>query len=168
VTEKPLACSGCPAYERGLGFVPATHPARLNAVELAVVGQGPGEQEATTSRPFHEGAPAGSVLTRWLHGNGIPRSQIWLGNTVQCWMPKTKKGGRWFGSVDPTPTQQAFCWRAHVGPSLLSLPKLKFVVPVGTPARHFFMGKSAGERYCGTFTKGELPEIGEANAGKST
>ncbi len=164
MNDKPTTCYGCPALKKGLGFVPPAHPKDTTTVELAVIGQGPGEQEAHTSRPFHENAPAGSILTRWLHGSGIARSNIWLGNTIQCWLPKGKKGGRWFGSVDPTPATQEFCWRAHVGPNLNTHSNLRLVVPVGTPARHFLMGSWAGERYCGTFTKGTLPEIGEVNA----
>ena len=157
MTEKPPACHGCPAYIKGRGFVPPTHPNHLNEVSVAVLGQGPGEQEAHASRPFHENAPAGSVLTRWLHGAGLARSTMWIGNTIQCWLPKGQKGGRWFGSIDPSNAMQMFCWQAHVGPSLSRLPNLKYVVPVGTPARRFLMGADIGERYCGTFTRGELP-----------
>ena len=50
LTTKPKACEKCPAYEWGVGFVP---PENLTTHRFALVGQGPGETEALTSRPFH-------------------------------------------------------------------------------------------------------------------
>ena len=158
-TPKPDTCSGCPANGKGLGFISPTHPKDLSKVKLALVGQGPGEQEYETSIPFFEYAPSGSILTKWLHRAAILRSRCWVGNTIQCYLPKGYRGGRPWGSEDPTKAMQQFCWDQHVGPSLHSLPNLKFLVPIGTPARHFFMGSDKGERYCGTYNKGELPPL---------
>jgi uracil-DNA glycosylase family 4 len=154
--EKPAGCVGCPLEHRGLSFVPPSGPP---SARLAIVGQGPGEQEAATGKPFFEQAPAGSILTRWLHRAGIQRSSVWVGNIIQCWLPKGRRDGRWFGSIDPPRKAVAHCWRVHVGPALSSLPELQIVVPVGAPARKFLMGDKFGERYCGTFTQGELPNL---------
>ena len=161
---KPPTCLGCPAHQKGFGFVPPAVPLDPTRVELAVVGQGPGQQEAETSRPFLESAPSGFTLTRWLHGEALQRSTVWVGNTIQCWLPKGRTQGRWFGSTDPTRAMQQHCWNAHVGPSLAALPKLRLVIPVGAPARSFLMGSTYGERYCGTFTKLPLPTLGENHA----
>jgi DNA polymerase len=154
--QKPPACSGCALSQKGLGFVPGQGPAHS---ELAFVGQGPGEQEKNTGIPFYPDAPAGQMLTRWINRAGVPRTGVWIGNLVQCWYPKGYRKGHPFGSTDPTKEMVEFCWQAHVGEALRALPNLRLLVPVGAPARTWFLGPKAGERYCGTANLIELPEL---------
>ena len=98
------------------------------------------------------------MLTKWLHRAGVQRGDVWVGNLIQCWLPKGYKGGRPWGSTDPTKEMIDHCWRTHVGPEVRALRELKFLVPVGKPAREFFLGSVYGERYCGTFNLREIPK----------
>jgi len=161
VRTKPSGCEGCPAHTYGLGFVAPT-PARTAPV-FAVVGQGPGEQEATFSQPFYPGAPSGRMLRGWLHDAGIPESVVTFGNVVQCWLPETRgAGGLGRGSRPPTTTEIQHCYRAHVAPWLHSLPETTHLLSVGTPASRFLLGlgpKAGAEHLAGVTHKISLPEV---------
>lgn len=152
-----------------MGFVPPVGP--KDSV-VAFVGQGPGESEAYSNQPFHPNAPSGSRLTSWLYAAHFQRCDVAIGNVIQCWLPKTKVKGSGRGNRDPVFKEIQWCWNAHVGPWLHDLngrfvPKfdedLFWTVPVGTPAAKFLLGipwGKGGERYAGTVTRCELPEIG--------
>ena len=99
------------------------------------------------------------MLTRWLNRSGIERTRVWVGNLIQCWLPKGYRGGHPFGSEDPTLEMIQFCWDAHVGEALHSLGEMELLMPVGAPARRWFLGPKAGERYCGTPNLINLPEV---------
>jgi len=49
---------------------------------LVLVGEGPGEQEDKTGRPFV--GPAGKILDRALLDNGLDRSDVYICNIVKC------------------------------------------------------------------------------------
>ncbi len=163
--NRPLACQNCPANSWSVGFVPPSGPPNA---KLVLVGQGPGEQEAWNSEPFFRLAPIGERLTKWLYRSGISRTEIALGNLVQCWLPKFKKAGISNGNREPTQSEIQFCWNAHVGPWLRSGEKeaspSRVVVPVGVPATKFLMGIPKGkgaDKFMGTMNEVELPEVGE-------
>jgi uracil-DNA glycosylase family 4 len=156
---KPPACSGCPAAEWSVGFVPPTGP---HAAAVAFVGQGPGEAEAEFSVPFHPDAASGSRLSKWMHRSGWQRNDVLIGNVVQCWLPESKPGGRPRGNREPTRAEIASCWHRYVGPWLNSLPNLTNVVAVGVPAAKWLLQlpwDRGGERYAGTSTLVELPPL---------
>ena len=164
-SDRPPACEGCPANTWGVGFVPPSGP---QAARLVLVGQGPGQQEAWNSVPFFKMAPIGERLTKWLYRSGISRTEIQLGNIVQCWLPKTKKRGSPDGNREPLQSEIEFCWNAHVGPWLESggrpTDPTRVVVPVGVPAARFLLGVPEGkgvEKFMGTLNEVELPPIGE-------
>ncbi len=132
------------------------------------MGQGPGQQEAWNGTPFYPQAPIGERLTKWLYRSGISRTQISLGNLVQCWMPKTKRNGVGDGNREPTQAEIQWCWNAHVGPWLKSGEKeanpKRVVVPVGVPSTKWLLGipKDKGaEKFIGTMNEVDLPEIKE-------
>ena len=156
-TPKPIGCLGCPAYEYGIGFV--EHTGSLDS-PIALVGQGPGEQEAAFSTPFYPMAPSGSMLDRWLNKAGKSRTQTIVANVVQCWLPKSKsKTGRGTGNRMPTTAEISHCWHAHVGP-MLHASSAKFIIPIGAPATKWFLDiDSSTEKYTGTFTKLDLREL---------
>lgn len=163
-SPRPKACEGCSANSWGIGFVPPSGPASSG---LVLVGQGPGEQEAWNSQPFYPEAPIGERLTKWLYRSGISRTQISLGNLVQCWLPKTKKNGVGNGNREPTQAEIQFCWNAHVGPWLHSgegTAALRVVVPVGVPAAKWLLGidpDKGAEKFMGTMNEVNLPPVGE-------
>lgn len=160
---KPPQCEGCPAYRWGRSFV---EPEGTPTSGFVLVGQGPGETEAHTSRPFHPDAPAGFLLTNRLYHSGLQRTEVLLGNLVQCWLPARVERGVPKGNRDPERAEAQWCWNAHVGPWLHGLQaegSLKHLIPVGAPAAKFLLGlpwDKGVERYMGTSQLVELPEVG--------
>jgi len=145
VNPKPPACAGCPAYERGLGFVPPEPAAKTP--RFVVVGQGPGEQEAQFSRPFYPHAPSGRLLRGWLAEAGIDPREVTIGNIVQCWLPKVKLSGD-LGRLSRAPTRAEveFCYRTHWHGWLAdAVGGGAHVLAVGAPAARFLLGLSDPE-----------------------
>ncbi len=160
-SPKPPTCSGCPAENWGLGFVPPSGP---SDAELFLIGQGPGEQEAFNNQPFYPLAPIGERMEKWLGRAGISRHRILISNVVQCWLP-AKKTPSPVGNREPSLSEMKWCWNAHLGPLLQSLEtSLRVIVPVGIPATRFLHGIPEGkgaEKYMGTIGEVTLPEVGE-------
>ena len=81
-------CKSCPLSSIGRGFVlpdgPVTSPVLL-------VGEAPGETEATSGRPFD--GVAGKLLDRLLRGAGLDRGQFRVANTISCQPPKNYLAG---------------------------------------------------------------------------
>lgn len=145
-------CLGCPFAKRGLSYVPGMGP---STARVAVLGQGPGRNEAVTGTPFVEHAPSGAVLTRWLHTTGHPlllRPAIWVDNVVRCLL----KSGK---SDEAPPAAIGECWHRHVGPALEALPHLTHVVAVGTAASTFLLGHWARMSAAGSFIERDLPAV---------
>lgn len=67
---------------------------------VLLVGEGPGENEDLTGKPFV--GRAGSILDRILIQAGIPREAVLITNTVKCRPP---------GNRDPTAEEMAACRR---------------------------------------------------------
>ncbi len=66
----------------------ATHvvPGEGNpAARLMLVGEGPGQQEDLTGRPFV--GPAGQLLERMLAAIGLKREEVFIANVVKCRPP---------------------------------------------------------------------------------
>ena len=157
--SRPQSCEGCPANSWGVGWVP---PAIPKKPRMILVGQGPGQQDAWNSKPFFHLAPIGERLNKWLYRSGISRTQLAIGNLIQCWLPKVKRQGSPDGNREPTRAEVQWCWNAHVGPWLNSGEEL-IVVPVGVPATRFLLGIPEGkgaEKFLGTMNEVELPPIG--------
>lgn len=129
---KPLACRGCPAYTTGIGYVPARGPRHT---ALAIIGQGPGAQEAASGRPFV--GPSGQALSRWLRQAGIIESTVLIDNVVRCRL--TVPGLTPFKDRAPTSAELAYCWPRHGLPRLRNalspIPEnRRCVVPCGVTA----------------------------------
>lgn len=158
MNPKPSACTGCPAAEFGLGFVPPTIP---SVVKWVVVGQGPGEQEAIFSQPFYPQAPTGKMMRGWLADAGIPEDQTSFGNVVQCWLPKHRINGELGRESRPaTKGELDHCWKAHVRPWLAAMPENAPIIAVGAPATRQLLGLAAedpAERLAGVTHRVELP-----------
>jgi len=142
--QRPPTCVGCPAYEAGVSYVPGVGPA---TARYALVGQGPGEVEAHSHRPFC--GPSGWKLDLWLTKAGLNRHQAWVDNVIRCQLPKNRT---------PKASELAWCTRAHLWPSLLQLDNLELIVPIGVPAMKALMGPKASERTAGTLTTVEVPK----------
>lgn len=154
------------------GLRPSRGPTRR---PVRVCRSGPGENEAHSSRPFHPEAQAGWKLTQWLYQAHLQRTEIAIGNVIQCWKPKGYKQGQPFGNEDPTRQEIEWCWNAHVGPWLARWQEARsqaghdhgHIIPVGVPAIKWLLGldwKRGGERYAGTTLRASLPTLGENHA----
>ena len=66
--------------------------------KLMIVGEGPGEEEDKTGRPFV--GKAGQLLNRILEAAGIPREEVYITNIVKCRPPRNR---------DPLETEQEAC-----------------------------------------------------------
>lgn len=70
-------CSICPL--RSKKYVPPEGP---DDPEVVIVGEAPGYQEEIKRRPFV--GPSGNFLNDALKEVGVPRSRIWITNTLLC------------------------------------------------------------------------------------
>jgi DNA polymerase len=95
---------------------------------LVIVGEGPGENEDKTGRPFV--GRAGQLLDRALEENGLDRTRVYISNTVKC------RACDWIGpkAVNRAPTEEetSACRQWLV-------PQLKLLAPqvilcVGAPS----------------------------------
>lgn len=66
---------------------------------LMLVGEGPGQVEDETGRPFV--GPAGQLLDRMLAAIGLRRQDVYIANVVKCRPPNNRV---------PTPEEAAACW----------------------------------------------------------
>jgi uracil-DNA glycosylase family protein len=72
---------------------------------LMFVGEGPGETEDATGRPFV--GRAGKLLDEVLQRNGMTRNHVYIANTVKCRAAELRDG-RWWNRP-PTPDEIGAC-----------------------------------------------------------
>lgn len=153
---KPSSCLGCPAFDKGRGYVGGYGP---TSATIAILGQGPSRQEidglscdgGKVWRPFV--GPSGAKLDRWFEvvnerraQRGKPpvrRADIWIDNVVRCHLTQANK------DRPPTKREVAHCAAAHALPALLALPNLRTVIVLGGPAATWLFGQEAGEGWAG-------------------
>jgi uracil-DNA glycosylase family 4 len=147
-----------------VGFVPPSVP-RSGSATIAFIGQGPGEIEAMYSIPFHPEAPAGKMLTEWIHLAGLQRTEVLITNGVWCWLPAAKPNGVPKGNRDPTRDEQDHCYRQHLHPLLTKLgfdQPDKWVFTVGASVSKYLLElDGSSEKHLGTVTVKELPHVPE-------
>ncbi|WP_019178119.1 uracil-DNA glycosylase [Methanomassiliicoccus luminyensis] len=66
---------------------------------IALVGEAPGAEEDKLGRPFV--GRSGKVLTKILEEGGLPRSRVFITNTVKCRPPNNRP---------PTAAEMEACW----------------------------------------------------------
>jgi DNA polymerase len=95
VAAMVAACTLCPLCRTRKNPVPGEGDAQAR---LMLVGEGPGQTEDETGRPF-VGA-AGNLLDDILRAIEIPRERVFIANVVKCRPPKNRT---------PLPDEQATC-----------------------------------------------------------
>jgi DNA polymerase len=98
------------------------------ASPVVLVGEGPGETEDATGRPFV--GKAGRLLDQALGANGIRREQVYICNVVKCRCAESM--GTWLKNRPPTPAEIAACHPWLVGQLRAISPHV--IVCVGGPA----------------------------------
>ena len=95
IAGEVAACTRCPLH---LGRTHAV-PGEGNVLsDVLLVGEGPGQREDATGRPFV--GPAGQLLTELLGSIGWRREDVFITNVVKCRPP---------GNRDPEPTEISAC-----------------------------------------------------------
>lgn len=120
ITNAVAACTRCPLCQRRTQTVlgeGSLTPA------LLLVGEGPGQKEDESGRPFV--GPAGQLLDKMLHAISLKREEVYIANIVKCRPPLNRT---------PTPEEAQACLPYLRAQFLLLKPK--FILCLGaTPAR---------------------------------
>lgn len=102
VREPALVCTRCSlAQTRANVVFGEGNP----AAPLVFVGEGPGENEDATGRPFV--GRAGKLLDQVLRENGMTREHVYICNTLKC-RAANFEDGRW-KNRPPSPEESAAC-----------------------------------------------------------
>jgi DNA polymerase len=97
--------------------------------KIVFIGEGPGETEDQTGRPFV--GRAGALLEKMIIGMGLTREQVFICNIVKCRPP---------GNRTPAPDEVATCTPYLV--KQLSIIKPKVIVTLGLPASKYMLNSS--------------------------
>ena len=127
LAQEILVCRLCALSESRRIAVPGEGP--IDA-EIMFVGEGPGEQEDRTGRPF-VGA-AGQLLNKLLAQAGLSRSDVYITNIVKCRPP---------GNRDPQPGEVAACRPYLEAQIALITPRV--ICLLGRPATHALLSPTA-------------------------
>lgn len=120
-----LGCTACPLHRFRTRVVFGEGNPRA---PLVLVGEGPGEQEDLTGRPFV--GKAGQLLDRALAANGLSREDVYICNTVKC-RAHDRVDGR-ARNRPPTDAEVAAC-RRWLEPQLRAIAP-RVILCVGAPS----------------------------------
>jgi len=95
IAVEVAGCRKCPLCEGRTNAVPGEGNPRA---ALMVVGEGPGEQEDLSGRPFV--GRAGELLDKILAAIDLPRPEVYIANVVKCRPPRNRA---------PLPDERAAC-----------------------------------------------------------
>jgi uracil-DNA glycosylase family protein len=128
-----LNCRACPLAERRTNVVFGEGNPES---PLVLVGEGPGDNEDKTGRPFV--GRAGQLLDKALADNGLDRSKVYICNTVKC------RAADWTSgrpvNRPPTEEESAAC-RQWLIPQL-GFIRPKVILCVGAPSARNLIKKS--------------------------
>lgn len=103
---------------------------------LMCVGEGPGETEDATGRPFV--GRAGELLTKMLAAIGLERGEVYICNTIKC--RACYREGTKLRNRAPTPEELANC-RPYLDQQI-ALVQPRVILALGAPAAKSFLGSS--------------------------
>lgn len=125
---RALACTRC-ALHKGRNKVVFGEGDRK--ARLVFVGEGPGEQEDLSGRPFV--GKAGQLLDKIIGAMGLKREQVYICNVVKCRPP---------GNRTPLPDEVALCQPFLEEQIALIAPKA--IVALGSPAAKALLKTNQG------------------------
>ena len=157
----PPSCNDCPASQKGIGYVPSRGP---SSASIAVIGQGPGEDEARVGRPFV--GKSGGLLSLWVKKAGLVERDLHIDNVVRCQLVvRNKAGDIVLGGTGkpqnrtPTAAEMRYCWEVHGKPRLLEvLGKAENPVALacGVPAMTMLLGRKGNANLAGNVFEVEI------------
>ncbi len=118
------SCKSCRLFETRTQVV--VGEGALNS-PIMFVGEGPGEEEDKSGRPFV--GRAGRLFDKILESVKLNRSDVYITNVVKCRPPKNRV---------PMPDEVSAC--EHYLMAQIELINPKIVVPLGATAMKFFLG----------------------------
>jgi len=139
-----LVCTACDLAERRTNVVFGEGNPRS---PLVLVGEGPGDQEDKTGRPFV--GKAGQLLDKALADAGLSRNEVYICNTVKC------RAADWSSGKPqnrPPTEQETLACRQWLLPQL-SLIAPKVILCVGAPSaknlikKNFAITKERGQYF---------------------
>lgn len=123
--SRALACTSCPLSERRLNVVFGEGDPES---PLVVVGEGPGDEEDKTGRPFV--GRAGKLLDQALLDVGLTRERVYICNTVKCRAADWSTGK----PVNRAPTEtEATACRQWLMPQLAAISP-QVILCIGSPS----------------------------------
>lgn len=126
VVERIENCNACPLHENRTNVVPGE--GSLDT-PIMFVGEGPGEEEDLSGRPFV--GRAGQLLTKILESVNIKREDVYITNIVKCRPPNNR-----------TPTKEEAKTCSHFLLAQIEVINPKMIVTLGKAALDFFAEKS--------------------------
>ncbi|MDP6636623.1 MAG: uracil-DNA glycosylase [Phycisphaerae bacterium] len=118
---------------------------------LVFVGEGPGQNEDETGRPFC--GRAGELLTKMIGAMGLSRSDVFICNVVKCRPPQNR---------NPMSDEVEACWPYLMRQLQIISPKV--IVTMGNPATQKLLQTKRGiTRLRGNWQ--ELPELADSLGG---
>ncbi|TAM59162.1 uracil-DNA glycosylase [bacterium] len=103
---------------------------------LMCVGEGPGETEDATGRPFV--GRAGELLTKMLAAIGLERDEVYICNTIKC--RASYRDGNKVRNRAPTPQELANC-RPYLDEQI-AIIRPQVILALGAPAAKSFLGQA--------------------------
>ncbi len=110
-------------------------------IDVMVIGEAPGGQEAMAGKPFV--GPSGAVLTQLLGTAGLNPLRAWLTNVVTFY-PPWRNGDR-----KPTDEEVAV-FKVWLRREWVTVGRPKLIIPVGGTALYAITGQRAILKYAGT------------------
>ncbi len=134
IAESAAVVEGCRRCEIGSIRLRSVYGEGDPCAALMVVGEGPGETEDQTGRPFV--GRAGELLDRMLLAIGLPRTDVFIANTVKC-RPTYDDGVR-LRNRAPTPAEMANC-RPYLDEQI-AIVQPRAILALGAPSAKSFLG----------------------------
>lgn len=126
VASRIEKCTSCPLFNTRTNVV--VGEGNLYA-PIMFVGEGPGEEEDKTGRPFV--GRAGQLLTKILESVNIDREDVYICNIVKCRPPENRA---------PKAEEQKACGHYLMAQIMIVDPAI--IVPLGSTALSFFLGQN--------------------------
>ncbi|PKN72619.1 MAG: uracil-DNA glycosylase [Candidatus Cloacimonetes bacterium HGW-Cloacimonetes-3] len=112
--EKYADCTLCPLHTGRIRFV---YGEGDSDAKVMVIGEGPGEQENLSGRPFV--GKAGNLLDKMLIAINLPRKDVYIANIVKCRPP---------GNRNPEAAERLACMPYLVEQIQIVQPKMLLIV----------------------------------------
>ncbi|MEJ5229432.1 MAG: uracil-DNA glycosylase [Pseudothermotoga sp.] len=126
ISDRISKCTACPLYATRTNTV--VGEGSLYS-PIMFVGEGPGEEEDKTGRPFV--GKAGQLLTKILESVDIKREDVYICNVVKCRPPENRT---------PKQEEQKACGYFLLAQIMIVDPAV--IVPLGSTALSFFLNQN--------------------------